>query len=119
MNATPSASGNRVFVSSSIDHDGIPCGGRLFCLDDATGELLWHYTGAGGWTGSSCTENTVLCGSSTDVFMTCLDIEGNPDGSARVIWRTKVGSIFQESIPAIYGHQAFILCSDGYLYAFD
>lgn len=119
MNATPSASGNRVFVSSSIDHDGMPCGGRLFCLDDATGKLLWHYTGAGGWTGSSCTENTVLCGSSTDVFMTCLDTEGNSDGSARVIWRTRVGSIFQESIPAIYGHQAFILCSDGYLYAFN
>jgi outer membrane protein assembly factor BamB len=119
MNATPSASGNRIFASTSIDHDGMPCGGRLFCVDDSTGKLVWEYTGAGGWTGSSCTKNSVLCGSSTDVFMSCLDVEGNPDGTARVIWRTRVGSIFQESIPAIYGDQGFILCSDGYLYAFD
>jgi outer membrane protein assembly factor BamB len=119
MNATPSASGNKIFVSTSIDHDGMPCGGRLFCVDDKTGELLWYYTGAGGWTGSSCTSNTVLCGSSTDVFMSCLATEAKPDGTPRVLWRTRVGSIFQESIPAVYGDQAFILCSDGYLYAFD
>ncbi len=119
MNATASASGDRVFISTSIDHDGMPCGGRLFCLDDTTGKMLWHYTGAGGWTGSSCTKETVLCGSSTDVFMSCLSTQANPDGSARVIWRTRVNGIFQESIPAIYGDRAFILCSDQYLYAFE
>lgn len=118
MNATPSASGRKIFLSTSIDHDGMPCGGRLFCLDDATGQLLWHYTGAGGWTGSSCTPSTVLCGSSTDVFMTCLATEPGPDGAPQVLWRTRVDGIFQESIPAIYGDQAFLLCSDGHLYAF-
>ncbi len=118
MNATPSAAGNRVFVSTSIDHDGMPCGGRLFCLDDATGKIVWHYTGAGGWTGSSCTPEAVLCGSSTDVFMNSIALEPGPNGAAQVRWRTRVGSIFQESIPAIYGNQAFILCSDGFLYAF-
>jgi outer membrane protein assembly factor BamB len=119
MNATASASGNKVFISTSIDHDGMPCGGRLFCLDDATGKVLWYYTGAGGWTGSSCTADTVLCGSSTDVFMNCLATEAKPDGTPEVIWRTRVGSIFHESIPAIHGARAFILCSDGYLYAFE
>lgn len=118
MNATPSASGDRIFVSTSIDHDGMPCGGRLFCIDDRTGKLMWHYTGAGGWTGSSCTRKTVLCGSSTDVFVSALAIEPNADGTPRVIWRTRVRGIFQESIPAISGRQAFLLCSDGFLYAF-
>ncbi|MCU0784010.1 MAG: PQQ-binding-like beta-propeller repeat protein [Verrucomicrobia bacterium] len=119
MNATASASGDKIFVSTSIDHDGMPCGGRLFCLDDTTGKLLWQYTGAGGWTGSSCTPDTVLCGSSTDVFITCLKTEATPEGAPQVIWRTRVDGIFQESIPAIHGDRAFILCSDGYLYAFE
>jgi outer membrane protein assembly factor BamB len=118
MNATPSASGDRVFVSTSIDHDGMPCGGRLFCLDDRDGKLVWSYTGAGGWTGSSCTPQTVLCGSSTDVFVSAVAIQPHADGSPRVLWRTRVQGIFQESIPAISGRQAFVLCSDGYLYAF-
>jgi outer membrane protein assembly factor BamB len=119
MNATASASGDKVFISTTIDHDGMPCGARLFCLDDKTGQILWHYTGAGGWTGSVCTPDTVICGSSTDVFISCLATEPNPDGKPKLLWRTRVGSIFQESIPAIHGDRAFILCSDGYLYAFQ
>ena len=119
MNATASASGNKVFISTTVDHDGMPCGGRLFCLDDATGKLLWHYTGAGGWTGSSCTPDTVICGSSTDVFLSCLATEPNKDGSPRLLWRTRVDGIFQESIPAIHGDRAFIVCSDGFLYSFQ
>lgn len=119
MNATASASGNKVFISTTVDHDGMPCGGRLFCLDDKTGKILWHYTGAGGWTGSVCTPDTVICGSSTDVFISCLATEPNPDGTPKLLWRTRVDGIFHESIPAIHGDRAFILCSDGYLYAFE
>jgi hypothetical protein len=63
--------------------------------------------------------DTVLCGSSTDVFLTCLATQANLDVSPQVIWRTRVGGIFQESIPAIHGDRAFILCSDGHLYAFE
>ena len=119
MNSTPSNSGHRTFVSTSIDHDGAALGARLFCIDNRTGEYLWHYTGAGGWTGSSCTENTVICGSSTESFVVCLDVEANPDGSPRILWRTKIGSILEETIPAISGNRAYLLCSDGYLYAFE
>jgi outer membrane protein assembly factor BamB len=119
MNATASASGDKVFISTTIDHDGMPCGARLFCLDDKTGKILWHHTGAGGWTGSVCTPDTVICGSSTDVFITCLATEPNSQGTPRVLWRTRVNGIFQESIPAIHGDRAFILCSDGYLYGFE
>lgn len=118
MNATASASGNKVFISTTVDHDGMPCGARLFCLDDTTGKIIWHYTGAGGWTGSACTPETVICGSSTDVFMSCLAADPHPDGTPKLLWRTRVNSIFHESIPAIHGDRAFILCSDGYLYAF-
>ena len=118
MNATASASGNKVFISTTVDHDGMPCGARLFCLDDSTGKILWHYTGAGGWTGSVCTPDTVICGSSTDAFISCLAIEPNPDGTPKLLWRTRVDGIFHESIPAIHGDRVFILCSDGYLYAF-
>ena len=118
MNSTPSVSGNFAFVSTSIDHDGAALGATLYCIDNRTGKELWHYTGAGGWTGSSCTENTVICGSSTESFVTCLDVKPNPDGTPKIIWRTKIGGILEETIPAISGNMAYLLCTDGYLYAF-
>ena len=37
----------------------------------------------------------------------------------RVIWRTRVEGLFHESISAIHGNRAFILCSDGFLHAFE
>ena len=43
----------------------------------------------------------------------------NPDGSPNIIWRTKIGSILEETIPAISGNMAYLLCTDGYLYAFQ
>ena len=118
MNSTPSVSADFAFVSTSIDHDGAALGATLYCIDNRTGKELWHYTGAGGWTGSSCTENTVICGSSTESFVTCLDVKPNPDGSPRIIWRTKIGGILEETIPAISGNMAYLLCTDGYVYAF-
>ncbi|MFY0654941.1 MAG: PQQ-binding-like beta-propeller repeat protein [Cyclobacteriaceae bacterium] len=119
MNATPSCSGDKTFVSTSIDHDGAALGGTLYCISNKTGEKLWEYTGAGGWTGSSCTENTVIVGSSTESYVTCLDVEPNPDGSPKIIWRTKIGGILEETIPAIYGNMAYLLATDGYVYAFQ
>jgi outer membrane protein assembly factor BamB len=95
----------------------MPCGARVFCRDNKTGKILWHYTGAGGWTGSACTPDPVICGSSTDVFITCLATEPNPDGTPNLLWRTRVASILHESIPAILGDRAFVLCSDGFLYS--
>ncbi|MCD6096466.1 MAG: PQQ-binding-like beta-propeller repeat protein, partial [Thermoprotei archaeon] len=35
------------------------------------------------------------------------------------LWKYKMGDRVDESVPAIYGGRAFILCSDGYLYAFE
>jgi hypothetical protein len=61
----------------------------------------------------------VICGSSTDVFISCLATEPNPDGTPKLLWRSRVDGIFHESIPAIHGDRAFILCSDGYLHAFE
>ena len=118
MNATPSNSGDYTFVSTSIDHDGAALGATLYCIDNTNGEELWHYTVAGGWTGSSSTTNTVICGSSTEAFVTCLGVTPNPDGTPRILWRTKIGGILEETIPAISGNMAYLLCSDGYLYAF-
>jgi hypothetical protein len=91
----------------------------LFCLEDKTGKLLWHHTGAGGWTGSSFTPDTVIFGSSTDVFITCLALDPKRDGSSKVFWRTHVDGIFHKSIPAIHGDRAIILYSDGYFHSFQ
>ena len=100
-----------------MEHSSALCA-TLFCIDNSNGEKLWHYTGASGWTGSSCTNETVIYGSSTESYVVCLDVKGNPDGMPKIIWRTKVGSILEETIPAISGNMAYLLCSDGYVYAF-
>ena len=118
MNATPSGAGDRLYVSTTVDHDGMPVGGRLFCLDEKTGDLRWFYRGAGGWTGSSCARDSVICASSTEVFVTCLAHDAGADGLPVVKWRTRVDGIFQETIPAISGDRAYVLCADGFLYAF-
>jgi len=117
MNATAAAHGDRIFTSAYTDLSGAPLGARLFALDLA-GHKVWEYRGAGGWTGAVVTDNKVCAGSSTEPFFVCLDPKGNGDGTTNVIWRRKVGDIFEESVPAIYGDKLFVLCSDHYLYAF-
>lgn len=57
-------------------------------------------------------------GSSTGPFFVCLDPQGNGDGTTRVVWRRKLGGVFEESVPAIHGDKLFVLCADRYLYAF-
>jgi outer membrane protein assembly factor BamB len=41
MNSTPSCSGDKTFVSTSIDHDGAALGATLYCISNKTGEQLW------------------------------------------------------------------------------
>lgn len=117
MNATAAAHGDRIFISAYRDLSSAPLGARLFALDTA-GKQVWEYRGAGGWTGAVVTEDKVCGGSSTEPFFVCLDPKGNSDGTTNVIWRRKVGDIFEESVPAIYGDKLFVLCADGHLYAF-
>ena len=119
MNVTPAAHEGRVFVSAYRNLTGVPMDATLFALDDKTGKLIWSFRGTGGWPGASVAKDRVCDGSSTDPFFVCLDPAGNGDGTTNVLWRYQTGGIFKESVPAIYGAKAFILCTDDYLYAFQ
>ena len=117
INATAAAHGDRIFISAYRDLGGAPLGARLFALDTA-GRQVWEYRGAGGWPGAAVTNDKVCAGSSTEPFFVCLDPQGNGSGTTRVVWRRKLGGVFEESLPAIYGDKLFVLCADRYLYAF-
>jgi outer membrane protein assembly factor BamB len=116
-NGTPAAAGNSIFMSVFMDAMNCPIDARVFALDDGTGQIIWEYPGGGGLTAPLVARNKAFFGSTTDVFFTCVDAKGNGDGTTDVIWRFKLGGVVEESIPAIYGNKAFVLCSDGYLYA--
>ena len=117
INATAAAHGDRIFISVFRDVGSANIGAHLFALDNS-GKQVWEYRGAGGWPGAVIARDKVCTGSSTEPFFVCLDPKGNGDGTTNVLWRTKVGAVFEESVPAVYGDKLFVLCSDRYFYAF-
>lgn len=119
MNATAAAHEGRIFVPVVAYLDGAPMGATLFALDDRTGKIIWQFQGAGGWPGPSLARDRVCVGSSADPFFVCVDPKGSGDGTTSLLWRYRTGGIFEESVPAIYGDKAFVLCTDNYLYAFQ
>jgi len=69
-------------------------------------------------TAPAVADGKVYFASISDPFFYCVDEKGNGDGTTTCIWKYMMGNKVEESVPAIYGGYAYILCSDGYLYAF-
>jgi outer membrane protein assembly factor BamB len=116
-NGTPAAHGDRIYTSVLIDAYNCPSGAKLFALDDRTGKPVWQYNGGGGLTSPAIARDKLFFGSTADVFFTCAGAKGNGDGTTDVIWRYKLGGVVEESILAVYGARAYVLCNDGNLYA--
>ena len=76
--------------------------------------MLWQYKGGGGLTAPVMTKDKLIFGSSADPFITCLNLE-----NGEIIWRTHVGGMMLESVPALYGNKVFALLKNGYLYAIE
>ena len=118
MNGSAAVAHGNVYTSGVQDFTP-PVGGHLWTLDAETGEFKWGYRGAGGWTAPVVTSDRVCIGSSTEPFIACLQPEPDEDGKPQILWRTRIGGIFEESVPAISGKQLYILNTDHYLYAFE
>ena len=116
QNGTLAAYGNKVYGSAVREVTTLPYNATIYCFSDVEsgGELLWQHKGGGGLTASVMTRDKLVFGSSADPFLTCLDPE-----TGTLIWRTHVGGIMLESVPAIYGNRVYALIKNGYLYAVE
>ncbi|GAL67977.1 serine/threonine protein kinase-related protein [Jejuia pallidilutea] len=114
QNGTVAAHGNMFFGSAVRQVTTLPYNATIFAFTDVEngGKLQWQYKGGGGLTAPVITKDKLVFGSSADPFMTCLDPK-----TGNVIWRTYVGGIMLESVPAIYGNKVYALIKNGYLYA--
>lgn len=113
QNGTIAAMNNTIFGSTVRQLGTLPYNATIYAFNDVEsgGELIWQYKG-GGVTAPVLTKNKLIFGSSADPFLTCL----NPE-TGKVIWKTHVGGLMLESVPAIYGDKVFALIKNGYFYA--
>ena len=118
FNASPAIHNNRIFLSVSTRGGAIPVASKIYCLEAKNGRVIWEHQG-GGITAPAVADGKVYFASTSEPFFYCVDEEGNGDGMTTCLWKYKMGDRVDESVPSIYGGQAFILCSDGYLYAFE
>ena len=112
FNATCAVHNGHVFLSGQASAQA-----RIFCVDIEKGTLMWEHQG-GGLTGPAIANGKVYFGSHVDPFFYCVDEKGNGDGTTNCLWKYEMGDAIIESCVAISGGKAFILCADGYLYAF-
>jgi outer membrane protein assembly factor BamB len=104
-------------MSVNIRDPAFPAASRIYCLDAETGRVIWKHRG-GGLTRPAVAGGKVYFASTSDPFFYCVDEKGNKDETTTCLWKYKMGDRVYESAPAIYGGKAYILCRDGYLYAF-
>ena len=117
FNASPALHDGKLFISVSERGGAIPVASSIYCLDAETGKVIWKHQG-GGLTAPVVADGKVYFASTSDPFFYCVDEKGNGNGTTTILWKYKMGDRVDESVPAIYGGLAYILCSDGYLYAF-
>mgnify|MGYP001159726970 FL=1 len=116
QNGTVATNDDKVFASVVRLVISLPYNATIFAFSDVEngGEMLWQYKGGGGLTAPVLTKDKLIFGSSADPFITCL----NP-ANGEIIWRTHVGGMMLESVPALYGNKVFALIKNGYLYAIE
>jgi outer membrane protein assembly factor BamB len=83
-----------------------------YCIDAKTGEKIYELDFAG-LSGSIICNDLVFSAASTDPFFKAWDL-----ATGKIRWKYKMGGRAEESCTTIYGDKAFIVCTDGYLYAF-
>ncbi|MEX0324041.1 MAG: PQQ-binding-like beta-propeller repeat protein [Puniceicoccaceae bacterium] len=114
-NASPVSDGEHVLFSTYIKplHQA-PIPSHTHCYNAKTGEKLYTIPFAGGLTGAVICNDMVFSASTTDAYMRAWDI-----GNGGMRWQYLMGGRAEETCVSIYGDMAFVVCTDGYLYAFE
>ncbi len=119
QNGTVAAFDNKIFGSVVRLVITIPYYAAIHAFNDVEGggNQLWSYSeggGGGGLTAPVGTDGKLIFGSSSGVFVTCVD-----PNTGSLIWRCYVGGPMEESVPAIYGDKVFLQCRNGYFFAIE
>lgn len=119
VNVTPATDGKQIIFSPKYDVNGCNSGSGLVSLDIETGKRLWAFRPGGGLPGVAIAGNNVCFGSSSDIFFRCISAKPEAGSVPQLLWSYRLGSIAEESCPAIYGNRVYFLTADGYLYALE
>jgi outer membrane protein assembly factor BamB len=120
FNASPACDEDSVYISvwDGLGMAGIPIGSWIHKLDMKTGQKIWSAPG-GGLTAPVVSRDRVYFASTTSPYFSCVAREPNKEGDVNIIWNIRLGNKVEESCTAIANRQAFILSSDGFLYAIN
>lgn len=83
-----------------------------YCIDAKSGEKIYELDFAG-LTGSVICNDLVFSAASTDPYFKAWDL-----ATGKIRWKYRMGGRAEESCTTIYGDKAFVVATDGYLYAF-
>ncbi len=114
QNATVAAYGNSIFTSVVKQVVILPFSSRMIALSDVESgsRKLWEADGVGGLTAPVIANGKLITGSSTSMFLSCLN-----EADGRLIWRVFIGGEMLENAPAIYGDKVFVHSKNGYINA--
>jgi len=120
-NVSPSIDNDRLYFSvfRNMSVCTIPVPSITYCLDAQTGEKVWQLDGGGGLTGPANAQDKVYFASTMEPYLWCVDAAGNGDGTTKVHWKFKMTGRAEESCVTIANGMAFILATDGYVYAVE
>ena len=114
QNGTLAALGNSVYASTARRVTHIPFVSWIYRFADVENgsEEIWKHREGGGLTAPVVTDEQLIFGSSTGVYLTSLDPE-----TGKLKWRVFTGGEMTENVPAIYGNRAFNVSKNGWLNA--
>jgi outer membrane protein assembly factor BamB len=114
QNATIAAHNNKIFGSAASRVTRLPFEALMMAFSDVENgsKKIWEQRGPGGLTPPVLTNENLISGSSTEMFVTCLEQK-----TGKIKWRVFTGGEMLENGPAIYGNRFYALGKNGYLFA--
>ena len=114
QNGTLAALGDNVYGSVARRVTHIPFESWTHCFADVENgsRILWSHPLGGGLTAPVVTDEQLIFGSSTGMFLTSLDAR-----TGELLWRVFTGGEMTENVPAIYGDMLFSVSKNSWLNA--
>ena len=114
QNGTVGASNGRIYGSTGHRVTILPYVSYTYALSDVESgsKKLWQIRDGAGLTAPVLTEDSLIFGSSTGMFVNCVDPE-----SGALKWRLFTGGEMLENVPAIYGNKFYAISKNGWLNA--
>ena len=106
LDSSPAVANGKVFVASGD--------GKIYCLDEDTGNLIWSYKAGWGVDSSPAVANGKVFVGSMDNKVYCLD-----EDTGNLIWSYTTGGSIWGSSPAVANGKVFVGSKDNKVYCLD